>query len=112
MVGDAFMGLFATCRAAKVNPLVYLGALISFASDANANSQRWMPWNYEGRYREVKNARDKEWKGIDAERKAKGYRQCHRIKMERDIEDSPPSQIIPRTPNLKHTLPSAKEVHQ
>lgn len=100
-VGDAFMGLFATCRAINTNPLNYLGALIAFAPDANRSPDKWLPWNYQERSLEVKAARDAEWAEIDARRVEQGYRQCVRTLSDDDPEQAPPPHRFPKTVTLK-----------
>lgn len=45
-VGDLFMSLIQTCRAAAVNPFDYLLALIRNASAVKAHPGQWLPWNY------------------------------------------------------------------
>jgi transposase len=44
-VGDVFMSLIHTCELAKANPFDYLTQLDRHAAVADANPQRWMPWN-------------------------------------------------------------------
>lgn len=101
-VGDAFMGLFATCRACDINPLAYLGALISFAPDANSSPEKWMPWNYQERYLEIKSVRDQEWAAIDAQREVQGYRQCVRSLSDEGPNDDTPSHRYTKRVDLSH----------
>jgi transposase len=108
-VGDAFMGLAATCRAHNTNPLSYLSALLSFASDANNSPEKWLPWNYTVRYLEVNSARDLEWQRIDELRAEQGYRQCVRTRSvtEDNPPEPPPSHRFRKRIDLKHQPESA-----
>lgn len=45
-VGDLFMSLIQTCRAAAVNPFDYLLAVVRNASAVKAHPGHWLPWNY------------------------------------------------------------------
>lgn len=112
-VGDAFMGLAATCRACDVNPLHYQTALLSFASDANNSPEKWLPWNYTERYSEVQAARDLEWAHIDALRAEQGYRQCVRTRSaDDDPPESPASSRFRKRINLTPLRESAANLRQ
>jgi transposase len=52
-VGDVFMSLIHTCELAKANPFDYLTQLDRHAAAADANPQRWMPWNYRETLEEI-----------------------------------------------------------
>jgi transposase len=100
-VGDAFMGLIATCREADVNPLNYISALLSFSSDANHCSEKWLPWNYKARYLELHTEQELRWSEIDAVNAAKGYRQCVRTRSVDDPPESPPPHRFRKKVDLK-----------
>jgi len=82
LVGDAFMGLAATCRAANVNPYEYLSALLSFSDDTRHNPELWLPWNYTTRYSALLEERNRDWAEINEHRRKQGYRQCVRIRQD------------------------------
>jgi transposase len=52
-VGDVFMSLIHTCELSKANPFDYLTQLDRHAAVADANPQRWMPWNYRETLEEI-----------------------------------------------------------
>jgi len=45
-VGDLFMSLIYTCELNGADPFDYLTQLLRHAKEAQANPERWMPWNY------------------------------------------------------------------
>jgi transposase len=45
-VGDLFMSLIYTCELNGADPFDYLMQFLRHAKEAQANPERWMPWNY------------------------------------------------------------------
>jgi hypothetical protein len=92
--GDIAMSFFASAIEAKINPLNYVASCLEFSSDLTVHPELWMPWNYEERYQEQRNAKI-------ARREAEikqGFRVVHRSKKDPNEDEIPLSDGLPQPP--------------